>query len=141
MCGSSAFKTIANLHAWLKIWINGNPNRQADRWVYSAWPVNYSLLETEQRDSKISLETKTILLNCYIISIILYGSECLKMRKKLEATEIKFYRGMLRMTSTEHVFNKKIFKKMWIKRRYTSNQKKIVEISGTNKERELVKII
>lgn len=64
---------------------------------------------------------KKIVLNCYAMSILLYDNECWtissKMKKKLETTEIWFYRRILRIPGTEHVHNDRGLEEMQTKKK------------------------
>ena len=68
------------------------------------------------KNHKISLETKKRLIKCYIRPILLYGSECwtisTKMRERLEAAEMWFYRRILRISYTQHVTNERVLERM-----------------------------
>ena len=76
----------------------------------------YSKMLKLFKNHKISLETKKRLLKCYIRSILLYGSECwtisTKMRERLEAAEMWFYRRILRISYTQHVTNERVLERM-----------------------------
>lgn len=54
------------------------------------------MLSKVLRNRNISLETKKRVLHCYVISILLYGSECWtifsQIKNRLEVTEMWFYR-------------------------------------------------
>lgn len=73
------------------------------------WNSDTCLLEAKQNIKNISLETKKRLLNCYLISILRYGSECwiilVKTKKRLEAIITWVCRRILRMAWTERVNN------------------------------------
>lgn len=90
------------------------------------------------RDRKILLDTKNIVLNCYIITILLYnGSGCwivsLQMKKRFKGTETWFYRRILIMLWVEHVSNEEVLSEMGLKRILTLRKR---QISGmNNKER------
>ena len=66
-------------------------------------------LEKVLRNHKLVMETKKKVLDAYVMSILMYGSECWtispQMRQRLEATEIWFYRRMLRISWTERKSN------------------------------------
>ncbi|MGX9987587.1 reverse transcriptase domain-containing protein [Soonwooa purpurea] len=73
------------------------------------------------KDRKVSRTTKKRVLNCYVIPVLLYGSESWtissRMRRRLEATEMWFYRRMLRISWTQHVSNYEVLRRMQTKRR------------------------
>ena len=56
-----------------------------------------------------------------MIPVLLYGSEIWtissRMRRRLEATEMWFYRRMLRISWTQHVSNYEVLRRMQTKRR------------------------
>ena len=62
----------------------------------------FQKLEKVLKDRRMTVETKGRALDCYVNSILLYGSECwtvsTQMEKRLEATEMLFYRRMLRIS-------------------------------------------
>lgn len=58
------------------------------------------------RSRKISFETKKRLLNCCVISVLLYKKkkkDSLRDHKILKTTEMDFYWSMLRILWTEHI--------------------------------------
>ena len=64
----------------------------------------------------LTLITKKRILECYVLPILLYGSECWtissQMTKKLEAVELWFYRRILKVSWTSHQINEEILKRM-----------------------------
>lgn len=77
---------------------------------------------------KISLETKSRLLNYYAISVLLYGGECrtisLHMEIKLNITEMRFYRKIVRIPVTECIRNEKVLREIEAKRRLMLSTRK-----------------
>ena len=73
------------------------------------------------RDRKVSRTTKKRVLYCYVIPVLLYGSESWtissRMRRRLEAIEMWFYRRMLRISWTQHVSNYEVLRRMQTRRR------------------------
>lgn len=56
----------------------------------------------------ISLETKKGVLNCYVISILLNGSECWTIPLQMKMS-IKVHQNMLRIPGIEHVNSQQVF--------------------------------
>ncbi|XP_069993113.1 uncharacterized protein [Penaeus vannamei] len=67
----------------------------------------FQKLGTVFKDRRLGSETKVRVLDCYVNSVLLYGSECwtisAQMEKRLEATEMRFFRRMLQISWTDHV--------------------------------------
>ena len=67
------------------------------------------------RNRKVSIETKMRIINCYLVSILTYGSECwtisATMEKRLESCEMWFLRRMLRISFTEHTSDEKVLER------------------------------
>ena len=67
------------------------------------------------RNRKVSIETKIRIINCYLVSILTYGSECwtisATMEKRLESCEMWFLRRMLRISFTEHMSDEKVLER------------------------------
>lgn len=60
------------------------------------------------------------------------------MKKRLEATEMRFTKESREIRCTEHLSNEDVLKRMEIKRTHKQNQKVTVEMSGTyDEERKL----
>ena len=76
----------------------------------------YSKMSKLFKNHEISLDTKKRLLKCYIRPILLYGSECwtisTKMRERLDAAEMWFYRRILRISYKQHVTNERVLERM-----------------------------
>ena len=100
------------------------------------------------KNHKIALNTKQRLLQCYIYPVLLYGSECWtissNMQKKLEATEMWFYRRILKVSYTEHMTNETVLDKMKTQRQLINRIRKLqMEFFGhltRNKEIENIVI-
>ena len=80
----------------------------------------FNKLEKVLKSRKMLMSTKKRVLECYVISVLLYGSECWTisptMRKRLEAVEMWFYRRMLRLSWTEHTTNEEVLTRANAKR-------------------------
>ncbi|XP_069972232.1 uncharacterized protein [Penaeus vannamei] len=76
----------------------------------------FQKLGTVFKDRRLGSETKVRVLDCYVNSVLLYGSECwtisAQMEKRLEATEMWFFRRMLRISWTDHVTNQEILQRV-----------------------------
>src|SRR3984893_15745544 len=72
----------------------------------------FQRLEHILRNRKISMETKKRVLECYVISTLIYGCECwtisAQMEERLKAAEMWFLRGMLRISYIDHVTNETV---------------------------------
>ena len=68
------------------------------------------------KDRKLSLGTTCKVLECYVMSTLMYGSECWtissEMEKKLEAMEMWCYRRMLKLSWTKKVTNEEVLKRV-----------------------------
>ena len=75
--------------------------------------------------SNLSINTRKRILKCYISSILLYGSECWTLTPKncarLQATEMWFYRRMLKISWTEKVTNEEVLERMSARRELLYN--------------------
>ena len=64
----------------------------------------------------LSLDTKKRILQCYVYSILLYGSECwtisTQIENRLKAAEMWFYRRMLKISWTSHQSNEEVLRRM-----------------------------
>lgn len=69
--------------------------------------VAFEKLSNVFRNKAILFERKKRLLNCYVISFLLYDSECWKisMTNRFESTEMCFYRMIQRILLTQLVNN------------------------------------
>src|SRR5688572_32856359 len=58
---------------------------------------------------KLSVEVTKRILDCYVISTLIYGSECwtisAQLEARLNAAEMWFYRRMFRISYKEHISN------------------------------------
>lgn len=76
----------------------------------------FQKLGTVFKDRRLGSKTKVRVLDCYVNSVLLYGSECwtisAQMAKRLEATEMWFFRRMLRISWTDHVTNQEILQRV-----------------------------
>ncbi|MCH9665805.1 MAG: hypothetical protein K0U41_08180 [Gammaproteobacteria bacterium] len=80
------------------------------------------------KDRKLTMGTKIRVLDCYVLSILLYGSECWTisppMKQKLEAVEMWFYRRMLRISWTDHATNEEVLRRAGTKRKLINKIRK-----------------
>ena len=69
----------------------------------------FQKMEKVIKNKHITIETRNRILQCYVIPILPYGSECWSispnMERKLEATEMWFHRRMLHISWKDHVTN------------------------------------
>ena len=88
----------------------------------------FQKLEKVLRNHKIAMKTKKRVLDTYVISILMYGSECWtispQMRQRLEAAEMWFYRHMLRISWTEHKSNEEVLRMAGAERTLLKNIRK-----------------
>jgi len=67
------------------------------------------------KNNRVSMNTRLRVLNCYVLSILTYGSECWtisqRMEKQIEAAEMWFLRRMLRISWTERMSNQEVLEK------------------------------
>ncbi len=74
----------------------------------------FQKLEKVLKNRTLTIVTKKRVLNSYVLSVLLYGSECWtissQMRMRLEATEMWFYRRMLKISWTEYKSNEEIMR-------------------------------
>ena len=72
------------------------------------------------KNSKISMSTKVRILNCYVFSILTYGSECWTISKEIErriaAAEMWFFRRILKVSWTERVSNDEVLRRAGVER-------------------------
>ena len=72
------------------------------------------------KNNKISMSTKNRMLNCYVFSILTYGSEYWTisndMEKRIEAAEMWFLRKMMRISWTERITNVEVLERAGTKR-------------------------
>ena len=65
----------------------------------------FQKMEKVIKNKNITIETRNRILQCYVIPILTYGSECWtispNMERKLEATEMWFHRRMLHISEVE----------------------------------------
>ena len=80
----------------------------------------FEKLGSIMKNNKISMKTKIRMMNCYVFSILTYGSECWNisqvMEKRIEAAEMWFLRRMMRISWTERMTNKEVLERAGIKR-------------------------
>ena len=73
------------------------------------------MLEKVIKNKNITIETRNRILQCYVIPILTYGSECWtispNMERKLEATEMWFHRRMLHISWKDHVTNDEVLRR------------------------------
>ena len=88
----------------------------------------FQKLEKVLRNHKLAMETKRRVLDAYVMSILMYGSECWtilpQMRQRLEAAEMWFYRRMLRISWTEHKSNEEVLRMAGVERNLLKNIRK-----------------
>ncbi len=74
----------------------------------------YSCAAIMLKNRSLKMKTMKRVLNSYVTSILLYGSECWtissQMRDRLQATEMWFYRHMMRIAWTEHKRNEEVLR-------------------------------
>ena len=72
-------------------------------------------------NSKLAMKTKLRVLECYVIPILIYSSECWtisdNMKKKVEATELWFLRRMLKIPWTSYTNNEEVLKRSGTQRK------------------------
>lgn len=72
------------------------------------------------KNNKLSMSVKLRILNCYVFSILTYGSECWtisqSMEKRLEAAEMWFLRRMMRISWIERLTNQEVLERAGAKR-------------------------
>ena len=72
------------------------------------------------KNNKLSTTTKIRMLNCYVFSILTYGSECWTisqgMEKRIEAVEMWFLRRMMRISWSERMTNEVVLERAGTKR-------------------------
>ena len=75
----------------------------------------FQKMEKVIKNKNITIETRNRILQCYVIPILTYGSECWtispNMERKLEATEMWFHRRMLRIYWKDHVTNDEVLRR------------------------------
>ena len=73
------------------------------------------------KSTKIPLNTRKRILQCYVWSTLLYGAETWTitkvMKTRIEAFELWAYRRMLKISWTEKVTNKEVLSRMKMKKR------------------------
>ena len=84
-------------------------------------------------NSKLALKTKLRVLECYVISILIYSFECWtiseNMKKKIEATELWFLRPILKFPWTSYTNNEEVLKRSGSQRKlFVDHQKKAIRI-------------
>ena len=118
-----------------EITIKGNPIKQVENFKYlGTWISNDGKCDKEIKariamaketfykltniflNHNIWLSTKLNVLQTYVHSILLYGSECwtltATMTKRLEAAEMWFYRRILRISYTRHITNDEVLNRI-----------------------------
>src|SRR5688572_5890685 len=69
----------------------------------------FQKLENILLNRKLSIEVKKRILDCYVISTLIYGSECwtisAQLEARLNAAEVWFYRRMFRISYKERISN------------------------------------
>ena len=75
----------------------------------------FQKMEKVIKNKNITIETRNRILQCYVIPILTYGSECWtispNMERKLEATEMWFHRRMLHISWKDHVTNDEVLRR------------------------------
>ena len=77
--------------------------------------VSFDQLGNILKNQKMPMPTRVGILQCYVTSTLLYGCECwtisAEIEKKLEATEMWYWRRMLRISWTDHVMNEEVLRR------------------------------
>jgi hypothetical protein len=72
----------------------------------------FSKMKSILTNSKITMETKVRLLECYVFPVLTYGCECWtisqEMERRLNATEMWFLRRMMKIRWTSHISNEEV---------------------------------
>ena len=64
------------------------------------------------KDRKMSMDTKMRILDCYVKSILTYGSECWTISTQMEGRlEMWFLRRMFRIAWSDHVTNEEVLRR------------------------------
>ena len=75
----------------------------------------FQKMEKVIKNKNITIETRNRVLQCYVIPILTYGSECWtispNMERKLEATEMWFHRRILHISWKDHVTNDEVLRR------------------------------
>ena len=75
----------------------------------------FQKMEKVIKNKNITIETRNRILQCYVIPILTYGSECWtispNMERKLEAAEMWFHRRMLHISWKDHVTNDEVLRR------------------------------
>ena len=78
--------------------------------------TSFNQMSPVLKDRKLSIPLKVRLLNCFIWSVLLYGCESwtlsAALTRNIEATEMWFYRRMLRVSYTAHETNISVLQRM-----------------------------
>ena len=81
----------------------------------------FSKMKDVLKSTKIPLNTRNRILQCYIWSTLLYGAETWTitkvMKTRIEAFELWAYRRMLKISWTQKVTNKEVLSRMKMKKR------------------------
>ena len=97
---------------------------------------NFSKINKRGGDDYSVLEsTKKRVLNCYVEPVLLYGSECwtisAQMESKLQATELWFYRRMMKISWVDHVTNEEVLRRAGTERKIMKTiRKRQIEFLG-----------
>lgn len=101
--------------------VDGNSNTNIHKCIGIELKSKTCLPETKKNIKKQQnfIEIKIRVLICYAISLLPSSIECWtissQLKRRLEATEMSFYRRILRMPWMEHVNNEEVLGKMWRK--------------------------
>ena len=81
------------------------------------------------------MHTKKRVLNCYVEPVLLYGSECwtisAQMESKLQATELWFYRRMMKISWVDHITNEEVLRRAGTERKIMKTiRKRQIEFLG-----------
>ena len=78
--------------------------------------TSFNQMSPVLKDRKLSIPLKVRLLKCFIWSVLLYGCESwtlsAALTRNIEATEMWFYRRMLRVSYTAHETNISVLQRM-----------------------------
>ena len=77
---------------------------------------SFSKMSSILKNGKLAMKTRLRVLNCYVFSVLKYGSECWTISKamenRLQAAELWFYRRMLRLRWTDRVTNVEVLRRI-----------------------------
>ena len=90
--------------------------------------TSFNQMSPVLKDRKLSIPLKVRLLKCFIWSVLLYGCESwtlsAALTRNIEATEMWFYRRMLRVSYTAHETNISVLQRMGQERQLSGPSKR-----------------